>query len=426
MKKLITILSMTCINVFGQLSPAITSWSLNPGNSVGYGNFRTNVLKVQYDANFAYVRTNDVPDYMPANAGPPPGLDWWPNNPWFPDSMGYTFKIRLNPTPQTGSMVPAPYGHIGVWRNGVSIYNPKDAKSYNSLNVWFQNAFYWEHLLAETFDVCWGHPNGSHEYHTHQSPACLYDVNANTVHSPLVGYAFDGYPIYGAHAYTNTDGTGPIKRMVSSYRLRNITDRTTLVSGPITNTLNYGPSIATVPLGGYMEDYEYVPGLGDLDSHNGRFAITPEYPTGTYAYYTTLDVNNIPTFPYVLGEFFYGVTMGNDGNMGPNSGYVNVPGTAVTYTGSTVTTLTENETLVNFEIFPNPTADQINFIVNTNDYYTVYKGEIYNQSGQLVIEGEVRPNVNNPYNTSDLKPGIYYLKIYSSKKTFTSKFIVTK
>jgi len=85
---------------------------------------------------------------------------------------------------------------------------------------------------AASFDACPGHPPRNGEYHhLHQNPVCLYSTADTTVHAPLVGYAFDGFPIS-----------------------------------------------STYPLGDYPEDDEYVAGLGDLDEHNGRFCVTPEHP----------------------------------------------------------------------------------------------------------------------------------------------------
>ena len=55
-------------------------------------------------------------------------------------------------------------------------------------------------------------------------------------------------------------------------------------------------------MGTYIEDYEYVEGLGDLDQYNGRFCVTPEYPLGVYAYFCTLDgTTGNPKFPYFVG-----------------------------------------------------------------------------------------------------------------------------
>jgi hypothetical protein len=62
-------------------------------------------------------------------------------------------------------------------------------------------------------------------YHHHQNPSAfdldlnvisticnLYDADGlyaidSTVHSPLIGFAYDGFPVYGAYAYKNTNGT---------------------------------------------------------------------------------------------------------------------------------------------------------------------------------------------------------------------------
>ena len=45
---------------------------------------------------------------------------------------------------------------------------------------------------------------------------------------------------------------------------------------------------------------------GTLDEYNGRFAVTPEYPNGTYAYFMTEDSSGNPVYPYVIGSRFYG------------------------------------------------------------------------------------------------------------------------
>ena len=95
------------------------------------------------------------------------------------------------------------------------------------------------------------------------SPACLYDIEDSTQASPLIGYAFDYYPIYGGYGHADPmDTNSAIVRLLSSYRLRAITDRTTLPDGTVLPPTLYGPSFDSVPLGGYMEDFEYVEGLG--------------------------------------------------------------------------------------------------------------------------------------------------------------------
>lgn len=59
-------------------------------------------------------------------------------------------------------------------------------------------------------------------------------------------------------------------------------------------------------IGDLVQDYIFQEGLGNLDRHNGKFAVTPEYPNGTYAYFMTTDSNDNPVYPYVIGPEFYG------------------------------------------------------------------------------------------------------------------------
>ncbi len=135
---------------------------------------------------------------------------------------------------------------------------------------------------------------------------------------------FDGHPLYGPYGYSNpTNANSPIKRINSSFELRSITDRTSLPGWAaqtsfsanvapesfytLTSTQIGPPVSGANPLGKYGEDYAFVPGIGDLDQYNGRFAVTPEYPGGVYAYFLTLKSNGDPAFPYILGRQYYGV-----------------------------------------------------------------------------------------------------------------------
>src|SRR5580700_7288533 len=84
--------------------------------------------------------------------------------------------------------------------------------------IWTRNAAFGE---AETFDLCNGHQPGSGMYHHHINPICLRaQLNDNVVvvssgrlgiqygektsgwmHSPILGWSFDGYPVYGPYGY---------------------------------------------------------------------------------------------------------------------------------------------------------------------------------------------------------------------------------
>ena len=204
--------------------------------------------------------------------------------------------------------------------------------------IWIRNAYYGE---GQTFDRCLGHQPGNGQYHHHAHPVCLRaQLNDNLItvkpgrtgtqysekaapwqHSPIVGWALDGYPVYGPYGFSDpNNASSAVKRIKSGFRLRQITQRVTLPAWaqghhpntPLALTANqYGPEVSdTFPLGRYVEDFELVTGVGDLDQYNGRFAVTPEFPNGTYAYYTTLDDNGSPAFPYIIGMQYYGNVTG--------------------------------------------------------------------------------------------------------------------
>ena len=307
MKKRLLILFFFPMICFAQ-GPEITSWTLNLNGATNpsYPNYLTNVQNVCYTSTDVYVSCTCIPGY---DIGP------WSQNPNQPANQNFVFKISLNPQENTGNKTKAPMGHTGVWSNGVSIFNAEDGMSYNNQGVWNQNALYFEGV---SFDDCLGHPAPNGEYHHHVNPTCLYDDSDDQNHSPIIGYAFDNFPIYGAYGYTNTNGTGAIKRIESSYQLKNITTRVN------------GPTLAQYPLGAYLEDHEHVSGSGDLDEYNGRYCITPEYPNGTYAYFVTIDDNLYPVYPYTPGPYYYGVAQGS-GNLGPQSGHSTIPSNCTSY-----------------------------------------------------------------------------------------------
>jgi len=114
-------------------------------------------------------------------------------------------------------------------------------------------------------------PNGS--YHYHGNPKALFSDRA--VESPLIGFAADGFPIFGTWF---NDGL-TVKKAVSSFRVKE----------GMRPTANGAPG-GTYD-GTFRDDYEYVSGLGDLDECNGMML------NGVYGYYVT------ETFPYLMGCF---------------------------------------------------------------------------------------------------------------------------
>jgi hypothetical protein len=120
------------------------------------------------------------------------------------------------------------------------------------------------------------HVQPSGAYHYHGLPVAVADA-------PGAG---DGFPIYAGTGYADPqDSTSPIVTLQPSYRLRS-GNRAGGPGGTFDGT--------------YTEDYEYVPGYGDLDPANGRYGVTPDYPGGTYHYVLT------SAFPFVP-RYFSGV-----------------------------------------------------------------------------------------------------------------------
>jgi hypothetical protein len=345
MLRFVTLFFLTCSTVVAQQGPEVTSWILNRTNETGYAGIPSNVQKVQYSSENVYVTCTCIPGY---DIGP------WNGNPNTPVNMNFSFRIPRVPQVAT-TKVATPLGHMGVWTNGVSIFNALDARSYQNRRKWNQDA-----LVSEgaTFDDCLGHPAPNGEYHHHVNPVCLYDPADSSKHSPIIGFAFDGYPIYGAYGYRDPQAGGVVTRMRSSYRMRAIAERTTLPDGTVLTGADVGPSPSDprYPLGTYVEDNEYVEGVGDLDEHNGRLCITPEYPQGTYAYFVTISEDGAPVYPYVIGPQFRGVVAA--GNTGPGSGHVTPTEPVETWGEATDLSIDGTPSYVPIAM-PNPARDHV-------------------------------------------------------------------
>ena len=115
------------------------------------------------------------------------------------------------------------------------------------------------------------------------------------VHSPIVGFAYDGNPIYGPYGYQNILGGG-IKQIKTGYEIS------------VDNTPGVRPTSPEFTAGFFINDYIFT-GTGDLDENNGRYCKTPEYPDGTYAYFVSQNTDNSgksqPTYPYFIGPYFH-------------------------------------------------------------------------------------------------------------------------
>ena len=444
---------------FSQTNPAISEWLQNTTGIMGShyisGNptvindaVEANVQTVQYSANWAYITTNGIPAYPTG-----PFLD---GNPTVATDQNAIFKFPLNPTQNTGTLTATNGGNIGVFINGVALFDYRDGVAWNTgtnslcgglpgmspcpggpmtSQSWNRDAVPAEKL---GFDCSKGHPaNGN--YHHHQNPSAfnldltvistvcdiyaadgLYAINP-AEHSPLIGFAYDGFPIYGAYGYANTNGTGGIVRIKSGYQFRNITDRTVWADG---TDVADGPLVSTTyPLGYFREDYEFIAHPSDpsyLDTHNGRICNTPEYPislypNGIYCYFATVDVNHNSAYPYAVGPTFYG----------------NKTAAKVTTISEAVTTYTSvsnvNEiTITTFNIFPNPTADVL-IVQSSGLQEGNIVAELVDATGKSIQTQTIYQGSTICYfNVSTLYSGTYFIKISNGQLTKSYSVIIAE
>ena len=143
----------------------------------------------------------------------------------------------------------------------------------------------------------------------------ILNDTVDTQHSPIIGWAYDGNPIYGPYAYDTPTG-GPIRKMISGYEV---------VNSNIGNEFRPN-NISSNDVGLFVNDYEFTnPSDADLDIFNGRYCITPEFPQGVYAYFATLErLNDNPAFPYIIGNFYKSKPIDFNFDFGSNSNDIDI------------------------------------------------------------------------------------------------------
>jgi hypothetical protein len=189
----------------------------------------------------------------------------------------HRFEMTMKPE-VAAKATPSGKAWFGVAVNGV----PFEAGT----NEYWSDAWNYEAIHGSIdlgLDEHHAHVQPTGAYHYHGLPTGLIaKLGGDAGKMVLLGWAADGFPIYTSQAHTEAgDGASPLKRMRSSYRLKEGT-RPASPEGP-------GGKYD----GAFTADYEYVAGSGDLDECNGRTGVTPEFPGGTYYYCVTGE------FPFV-------------------------------------------------------------------------------------------------------------------------------
>lgn len=181
---------------------------------------------------------------------------------------------------KNNSLTPSQGIEFGIALNGI-LFEPLTAEFWNNDSSSGWNLEWSTNPLGFDFNNAHVQPDGT--YHYHGSPTSLLSM-VDGKEQALIGFAADGFPIY-------------VENLRSSYRIKS-------------GTRPDGPGGAYD--GTYVEDYEYIEGLGDLDECNGITGTTPEYPAGTYYYVITEE------FPSI-GRCHYG-TPNDSFRKGPGGG----------------------------------------------------------------------------------------------------------
>ena len=262
-----------------------------------------NEVRIAIDGDTRVITSNGIPDHKPGQ---------FPNrgNPHTISAQSYTFRMTTKP-----QAAPQPVFSGGAWfgvaLNGVP-FEPGTGEFWNGDRRWNYEAA--TGFLNLGLDAHNAHVQPTGAYHYHALPSGLVsNLGGDGKTMRLVGWAADGFPIYSAYGHTDpNNATSPLKKLRSSYKLKQ-------------GQRDGGPGGKHD--GTFTADFEFVAGAGDLDATNGRFAVTPEFPQGTYAYHITEEFPFIPrSWHGTPDASFYKRGMGPGGPPGGPGGRRGPPG----------------------------------------------------------------------------------------------------
>jgi hypothetical protein len=230
------------------------------------------VATISIEGESRVIRANGLPNH---ETGTFPNRD----NPNAIRPQQFEYKLPLVPTMLDEPQTARPEFGIGV--NGVifdagtaEYWTPQQDRAFGGGSEWNYEALGGGVPLG--LDKNNAHVQPSGKYHYHGVPTGLIESlagEAGTQRMIHIGWAFDGFPIYGPWGYSDAaNAQSEPRELTSSYQLKpgNRPERPEGPGGEYDGT--------------FGADYEYVAGSGDLDECNGRFGVTPEYPAGTYYY----------------------------------------------------------------------------------------------------------------------------------------------
>ncbi|MEM6581491.1 MAG: YHYH protein [Pseudomonadota bacterium] len=205
------------------------------------------------------------------------------------EAISGVFKIVRSPQKMGRNQKLTQSSYDAILLNGTPVdllsagcYRPSDPRADRNGNVlagcrdtdpWMLDPPAYDRYFGVDQHNAHAQPDG--RYHYHANPNALFLDHNPEEPSPVIGFAADGFPVYGTFF---RDSSGDIRGARSGYQLKT-TPRPAPPDGP-----------GGMPDGTYLADYEFT-GEGDLDECNGMEV------NGQYGYYVTT------TYPWVLNCF---------------------------------------------------------------------------------------------------------------------------
>lgn len=257
----------------------------------------TDGISVSHDDNKVYVQSQALVNHsLPVDTDVLTDYVTLFGNPVESQDISYAIpRVNLNTVSTNPTIMPIQQA-VAVAVNGLPIFNTDYGQSWNNAGAWFYDYTRLEQQVDLTYIS--SNSNGLVHYHAITPNIVELEDWDNTQHSPVVGWAFDGLPIYGPYGYADpADATSDIVRMKSAWELRD-------------GLRTSGPGGAHT--GVFIQDYKLNSSLegstankfrdGYLDRYNMRYSITPDSPTQPiWHYVVTVDEQHEPVFPYHVG-----------------------------------------------------------------------------------------------------------------------------
>lgn len=270
--------------IFTERSADCATYAEDYGASVldiqNSANFNADV-EITSDSNFCYFTSDAIPNHDFNDSSADFGGEV--------AEQDITHTIARNPSFAASVTYMTQETKNGIMLNGVRLdiisagcYDPTNPDADGNGNVtigcqsndpWLLDPLSTDHKFGADLHNAHTQPGGM--YHYHGNPKAMFDDNPGSNGSPVIGFAADGFPIYGSY-FLDSD-TGQVRKATSSYQLKD--GARVAIDG-----VNPGGDYSGI----YNDDWEYVAGLGDLDECNGMTV------DGQYGYYA------IDSYPWVI------------------------------------------------------------------------------------------------------------------------------